>query len=303
MTLPDDNALAQGLSHRGRCGRHMYLSKSRAAALHAIIWAMRTVLGTLIVAAFATFVLVGCDSGAPTKLSASGCDSPSASAVCRVLFIGNSYTYVNNLPRVFAKLAAAGNHVVKTGVMAHPDASLANDAASSETEAVLKATSWDVVVLQEQSEIPSSVSLRQTLMYPAARRLVHMIREHGTEPIFYLTWAHQAGWPANGLIGYLSMQSAIDAGYFTIARELGVAVAPVGDAWSAILSRKPHPRLWQADGSHPTIAGTYLAACVFYATIFRQSPKGLSYHADLSDSQAAKLQAIAPKIVFAESTN
>lgn len=283
-------------------GRYMYLSKSRGSALDAIMRAMRTVLGTLILAASVTLI-GGCDSGAPTRLSASGCHSPSPSAACRVLFIGNSYTYVNNLPLVFAKLAAAGDHVIKTGLIAHPDASLANDVASPETEAVLRATSWDVVVLQEQSEIPSSVSLRQTLMYPAARQLVHMIREHGTEPMFYLTWAHQDGWPANGLIGYHSMQSAIDAGYFAIARELGVTVAPVGDAWSAILSRETRPRLWQADGSHPTIAGTYLAACVFYATIFRQSPTGLSYHADLPESDATKLQATAARIVFDHSTN
>src|SRR2546430_3222336 len=89
------------------------------------------------------------------------------------------------------------------------------------------------------------------------------------------------------------MQSAIDDGYLAIAAEEQAAVAPVGVAWSSLLSQ-PHPALWQDDGSHPMSAGTYLAACVFYATIYHQSPRGLAYHADLSAVDAATSSASRP---------
>ena len=56
--------------------------------------------------------------------------------------------------------------------------------------------------------------------------------------------------------------------------------------------------LWQADGSHPTEQGTYLAACVFYAVIFRQSPKGLTYQAGLTKETATFLQQIAGTTVL-----
>jgi len=157
----------------------------------------------------------------------------------------------------------------------------------------------DVVVLQEQSEIPSVEQFRQSEMYPAARRLADTIYRHGSRPMFFLTWAHRDGWPENGLPDYVSMQSAINDGYLAIAAEEQAAVAPVGVAWSTTLNQ-PHPGLWQDDGSHPTTAGTYLAACVFYATIFHQSPGGLTYRADLSPVDAAMLQTIAADTVLSD---
>ena len=91
-----------------------------------------------------------------------------------------------------------------------------------------------------------------------------MIREAGATPVFFLTWAHRDGWPENGMDDYSSMQEAIDDGYLAIAREQNAAVAPVGYAWWALLHQDPEAALWQNDGSHPTVEGTYLAACVFY---------------------------------------
>lgn len=79
-----------------------------------------------------------------------------------------------------------------------------------------------------------------------------------------------------------------------------MAVAPVGAAWQTAVAQKAFPALWQDDGSHPTVQGTYLAACVFYATIFRQSPMGLSYHDGLSDAEAIKLQEVAATTVFTD---
>jgi hypothetical protein len=127
-----------------------------------------------------------------------------------------------------------------------------------------------------------------------------MIRGAGAEPIFFLTWAHRYGWPENGLLGYSSMQAAVDDGYVAIASEQRAVSAPVGDAWSPLLDREPQADLWQSDGSHPTIEGTYLAACVFYATIFGQSPRGLAYRADLPDDEAATVQEVAARVVLGD---
>ena len=89
------------------------------------------------------------------------------------------------------------------------------------------------------------------------------------------------------------MQAQLDVGYRTIADELRVGVAPVGDAWAAMHDADPGMDLWQTDGSHPTTAGTYLAACVFYASIFHESPVGLAYSADLSGDTTKTIQAAA----------
>ena len=237
---------------------------------------------------------LGC-SGSPA------CTTSAGSASClRVLFVGNSYTYVNDLPIMFTDLAASGGHAVATGMLATGGATLVDHAAAADTATALASTHWNVVVLQEQSQIPSVDAFREAQMYPAARQLVGMIRATGAEPIFFLTWAHRYGWPENGLLGYGSMQAAVDDGYVRIASEQHAVTAPVGYAWAALLDREPQAELWQSDGSHPTVEGTYLAACVFYTTIFGQSPRGLGYHGDLPDDEAATVQEIAAKVVLGD---
>jgi len=233
-------------------------------------------------------------------LSTGGCHTMPGAGVCsRILFIGNSYTSVNDLPTVFTKLAWAGGHRVETGMMAEGGWTLSDHANSPETLASLRASKWDYVVLQEQSQIPSIEQSRTESMYPAARRLVgQIIEEGGATPMFFLTWAHRDGWPDNGLQGYESMQFQIDQGYLGIAQELRVRVAPVGYAWLIVKRQNPELDLWQEDGSHPNEQGTYLAACVFYAAIFRQSPEGLTYLGHLPKETAQILQTIAASTVL-----
>ena len=228
---------------------------------------------------------------------AAGCGTAGASCT-RVLFIGNSYTYMNDLPGAFAGLAAAGGQRVETGMLAAGGSTLAAHTADPATGRALASQRWSVVVLQEQSEIPSVEALRSDQMYPAVRQLVRLIRDAHARPLLFLTWAHRNGWPENGLSDYASMQSAVEDGYLAIAAEQRAAVAPVGVAWAALLGAGPDPGLWQADASHPTAAGTYLSACVFYAAVFRASPLGLDYHGDLSPDQAARLQSVAADAVL-----
>jgi len=229
----------------------------------------------------------------------SGCGYAVGAAPCtHVLFIGNSYTSVNDLPTTFAKLARSGGHRVETGRDTVDGSTLAEHAASVATATALAGARWDIVVLQEQSEIPSVDQLRRSQMYPAARTLIEQVRHSGAHPMLFMTWGHRDGWPQNGLVGYGAMQAAISDGYLAIGKEEGVEVAPVGAAWQLLAAEQANPPLWQDDGSHPTIEGTYLAACVFYATIFRKSPVGLSYHDGLSDADAATLQEVAATTVL-----
>ena len=219
--------------------------------------------------------------------------SQNANSCTRVLFIGNSYTYTNDLPGKFAKLAKAGGHQVETGMAATGGWTLSDHAGSTDTISQINSSKWDFVVLQEQSEIPAILQSRLTVMYPAARVLASQIKGTGSTPIFFLTWAHRDGLPAFGLKDYQAMQFQIDIGYLEIAQELSAPVVPVGYAWLLANGQNSTLDMWQADGSHPTAQGTYLAACVFYAVIFRQSPEGLSYLSGQSKDVAVFLQKIA----------
>jgi hypothetical protein len=248
--------------------------------------------GALVIVACAVFPLpqLGLWGNPGCGFSSNGCT--------RILFIGNSYTGMNDLPATFASLAWANGHRVETGALDQGGSTLAEHAADPATATELSSEKWNVVVLQEQSEIPSVPSYRSSEMYPAATELVTMIREQGAQPLFYLTFAHEDGWPQAGLPNYQSMQSAIDDGYLGIATQLGVSIAPVGDAWQTLVDDQAQPGLWQSDGSHPTVRGTYLASCVFYAVVFRASPVGLSYRDGLSVAESRNLQQVAATAVL-----
>ena len=228
-----------------------------------------------------------------------GCSNGQGEEPCtHILFIGNSYTFVNDLPSMFAELAGAGGHRVETGIEAPGGWTLSNHASSVETLDKLKSSKWNYVVLQEQSQIPFVEQSRIGQMYPAARVLVHKIRDNSATPILFETWAHRDGWLENGMQNFESVQFQIDNGYLRIAQELNVTVAPVGFAWLEVKRQDPQLDLWQGDGSHPNNQGTYLTACVFYSVIFRESPEGLMFMANLPKETGRFLQKIAATTVL-----
>jgi len=227
------------------------------------------------------------------------CDEVTNGEQClRILFIGNSYTFTNDLPGTFAKLAQAGGHLVEVQIAANGGWGLTDHIASADTLTALQSQKWDYVIFQERSQNPAVPYSRTNFMYPAARSLVAQARANGARPIFFVTWGYRDGSPDVGLSNYVSMQAAVDQGYLAIAQELNVTLAPVGDAWYNALKSPSPPELWQEDGSHPSEVGTYLAANVFYATIFHESPVGLSYRGILSQEQAREMQEVAAKVVL-----
>jgi hypothetical protein len=223
---------------------------------------------------------------------------PGAAPCTRVLFIGNSYTSTNDLPVMFEKLSRAGGQKVMTGISTPGGWSLSDHVNSTDTSSILSSQKWNVVVLQEQSLIPAFAQTRMQGMLPAARTLVQQVKDDGATPLFFLTWGYRDGEPASGLSNYADMQYQLNYGYLSLSQLLHVSVAPVGVAWAEVINERPDLNLWQEDGSHPNQMGTYLAACVFYAMVFNQSPVGLTYNARIPKQTALELQTIASDIVF-----
>ncbi len=137
-------------------------------------------------------------------------------------------------------------------------------------------------------------------MYPAVRGLADAARARHIEPVLLLTWAYRNGYNAEGIDQYATMQAEIITGYLAIADELGLRVAPAGAAWQETLATDPSLELWESDGSHPSLAGSYLVACVLYATLHLESPEGLPGPSSLSESTVQHLQQAANAIVLGD---
>jgi hypothetical protein len=239
------------------------------------------------------FFIVACGTLGSKTTQSSGKDTPE-----RILFIGNHYIYINFLPDMFAELARSGGHKVEVGMSACPNCSLRMHTSSPDTLKKLDQQDWDFVVLIENNNILAT--LRNEDMYPAIRLLKDMIRERGATVILFMPWGHRDGLPTAGYKDYPAYQAGIQAAYMEIADELDLMVAPVGIAWRSVVTQDQQMDLWGGDRDVPSETGTYLAACVFYAVIFRQSPEGLKYTAELSEEKARFLQAVAAETVLEE---
>ena len=220
----------------------------------------------------------------------------------QVLMVGNSYTYGNDLGGMIEGLGNAGGNRVVVTTRAVGGWWLQDHAASADTVDAIKSKEWDYVILQEQSIVPASEPERIESMNPSMRALNRSIQKAGASPVLYLTWGRAGGFSDVGHADYASMQAAVTTAYEKIADEMGATVAPVGEAWRQVLIEHPGLTLYQSDGSHPTRSGTYLAACVFYAALFGESPEGLEYTGGLGSGEAAILQRIAAETVLQDPT-
>lgn len=180
----------------------------------------------------------------------------------RVLFIGNSFTARNDLPGLIAQLAAARGKDLEHRLISAGGASLRMHWNAGDALIAIQEGHYDHVVLQEQSTLPVKNAGRM-------RDNVHLfdaaIKSAGAKTVLYMTWARQHA-PES--------QQAITDAYTGIGRELGATVVPVGLVWQRFLRKHDRPALHDRDQSHPTPAGSYLAACTFFAVWFGESPAG-----------------------------
>jgi hypothetical protein len=182
----------------------------------------------------------------------------------KVLFIGNSFTARNDLPGLIAELAATRGQRMEYRLISAGGASLRTHWNAGVATEAIRDGNYDVVVLQEQSTLPVKNAMR---MHENVRLFDKAIKSADAETVLYITWARQHA-PES--------QQAITDAYTTISRDLGATVAPVGRAWRQFLAKHVEPNLYDKDQSHPSLAGSYLAACVFLAVLFRESPIGIA---------------------------
>ena len=182
----------------------------------------------------------------------------------RVLFIGNSFTARNNVPELIAGMARSRGHSMEHKLISQGGASLKMHWNKGAAPKAIADGGWDYVVLQEQSTLP--VKNRERT-HENVRLFDESIRQAGAKMVLYLTWAREK---------VPETQASLTECYTSIAEELGAIVVPAGVAWERVLKRKAHPVLHDKDGSHPTLAGSYLAACVFYAVLFDENPEAVS---------------------------
>jgi hypothetical protein len=183
----------------------------------------------------------------------------------KVLFIGNSHTYLNFMPQMLLALVNAGDRGFELLVdqCIGEGASLEWHWKNPPSREKITEKRWDFVVLQDRSggplEEPESFERHAGL-------LDSEIRKQAARTIFYMTWANRTR---------PDTLAVLTEAYTKMAQGLGAILSPVGLAWEAVQRDEPDFDLHHRDGRHANPVGSYLTACVFYSILFNTSPEGL----------------------------
>jgi hypothetical protein len=181
----------------------------------------------------------------------------------RILFVGNSFTARNDLPGRLTGLAGARGIDLEHKLISAGGASLRQHLNAGKALDAIATGGFDIVVLQEQSTLPIKSPAR---MRESVRDFDAAIKDAGARTALYLTWARRNA---------PETQQALTSAYAGSAAELGATLVPVGVVWQRFLSRHDQPLLHDEDNSHPALAGSYLAACVFLIALLEQDPVGV----------------------------
>lgn len=227
-----------------------------------------------------------------------------------VLLLGNSFLFANDMPGMFQALSENGGFKAEVfefsdggyhlSYFADPEDELGAQAIDALTE-----YDWDYVVMQEQSRLPTQSDMVEEEMIPAVEALNKLIKEANAQAVMMMTWAYKNGddlteFDIDKVTTCEEMQTELANSYIDVSQKIDSLLSPAGIAFIRSAKANPDIELWdEEDDMHPTVAGTYLAACTLYATLYNQSPVGLTFLPEgMTADTAASLQATAAGVVL-----
>lgn len=173
-----------------------------------------------------------------------------------ILFIGNSHTYYNDMPLMVKRRAEDAGCVCRVTMIAHPGWFLAQHVQEPEVRFNILHSGYDYVVIQEHAHPFGPVEKYRD----AAIKLNAWVRQVGSVPILYATWAEKAK---------PEMQTVMNSAHEQIAKEIGALLAPVGENWQRYKDEHPDLELYADDGEHASPAGSDFAASIIWETIYK----------------------------------
>lgn len=192
----------------------------------------------------------------------------------RVLFIGNSYTYRNHMPRMFMKIAKANGKHVEVNWCVKGKTSFYRHSLRKKVYRAIQWKKWDYVVLQGSSRDmlkDSSIYYDKTL--PGLHKIVASIKGNNpkTKLVFFMTWSYKKGYPKFDYSNtHYKMIRRISSKYKTLASDYDALLTPVGLVFEKLYFKHHIKSLYKPDNSHPSKLGSYAAACSFFSVIFNE---------------------------------
>jgi hypothetical protein len=227
-----------------------------------------------------------------------------------ILFVGNSFTYYNNLPLMVQTLAQNAGVQINCDSRTRPGAALHDYAiitGKNENDIggwlrdnyknQFEGQAWDCVVLQDQSLNP--VKDKEDMLR-SSEKLCSEVFVHGESVFFYQTWPYKVGSERykNENYSYEDIYIGLKEAYSEAAKKLNGKVVPVGDGFYLAAKKYPEVELYASDGAHPSATGTYLSACIFVSVLYNIDPMELSDIDGLNPEEADKMRIAAADLTY-----
>ena len=220
----------------------------------------------------------------------------------KVLFLGNSYTGVNNLPQIISDIALSVGDTLIFDSHTPGGYQLIDHSLNTVSQNKIMAGGWDYIVLQGQSQEPIT---NPSDFGNGAYALYNQIRQYNPCNVImpYMTWGRKNGDVSNCLAfpvmcTYQGMDTTLRNKYLGITSIINGEVSPVSVVWNYLRQNHPTIELYQADESHPSAAGSFAAACCFYAAIFKKDPTLITYNFSLNATDASIIKSAAKTMVY-----
>ena len=184
----------------------------------------------------------------------------------RVLFVGNSYTHYNNMPKLFEQMADSKGDQLEVLMDAKSSHTFEMHSKRPELYKNIRSTKWDYIVLQGFSrELAQDRAVIDKQSIPYIKLLLDSIYANNscTNVLLYQTWGYDTGFKDDTLgidWSYQTMSDRIHEGYLYVSAQLNLSIVPVGKVWETVKENHPQIQLYQEDKQHPSLAGSYLAA-------------------------------------------
>jgi hypothetical protein len=224
----------------------------------------------------------------------------------RACFLGNSYTYYNDLPQLTADVALSAGDTLEFASSTPGGYTFEDHLGNTTSMNLIAEGTWDFVVLQQQSQMPAfPLAQVEVETFPFATQLNDSILAHNpcAETVFFMTWGRENGdqqncanWPP--VCTYEGMDDLLRERYMMMAEMNQGIVSPVGAVWRYLRENHPDIDLFSSDGSHPSPEGSYVAALCFYTTFFGKSPLEATYDYTVDNTQEATIRQTVHDLIF-----
>lgn len=225
----------------------------------------------------------------------------------KVLFLGNSYTNYNNLPKLISDVALSAGDTLTYDSNTPGGFRLTDHLGNTTSRNKIMAGNWDYVVMQGQSQEPITQSGNFT---HGLTRLRNLTLQHSpcAELMTYMTWGRENGDASNcatfpAMCTYIGMDTTLMHKYLHNTDIISGQVSPVSVVWRYLRTNHPNINLYASDGSHPSASGSYAAACSFYVSIFKKDPSMITFDFGLDSTTASTIRSAAKAIVFNQLSN